>query len=185
MNKIIIFAAFLIFAHQAFSQIGFPTADVIVCFDVDHSGFTLVNEQDYNKSFSQLQKKEVDALPLAVSFSGIVESVTEMQPTLLNTKGRKTSVPVIGIEDTDTSERRLEQTKSISLKNIQLADSSSANISAYKKINPRRIYIPKSLGVNNGDYISISNYSAFLNDTCYVGDSGHQKAFIFGNFKVR
>ena len=172
----------LIFGISAFSQKEHRPVDTIICYDISHSGFVEINENSFNDLFFNLKNNSIFNVPHSISIDGIISTV-DNNATLQDINGKKIGLPIIGITNTESSPNTINRMKVISIKDYKVSNSDEADSLMLKAFNPQRIYIPQTMNVNAGDHIIITNYSAFLNDTCYAGVKSRQKAFVFGNFK--
>lgn len=177
------FCCVLIFGISAFSQKELKPTDTIFCYDVSHSGFIEVNEKTFNDLFFNLKNNSIFNVPHSISIDGIISTVDNNAATLQDINGKKIGLPIIGITNTESSKNTINRMKVISIKDYKVSNSDKADSLMLKEFDPQQIYIPQTMNVNAGDHISITNYSAFLNDTCYAGVKSRQKAFVFGNFK--
>ena len=172
----------LIFGISAFSQHEPKPVDTIICYDLSHSGFVEINEKSFNDLFFNLKNNSIFSVPHSITIDGTINTV-DNNATLQDINGKKIGLPIIGITNTESSKNTINRMKVISIKDYKVSNSDEADSLMLKAFNPQRIYIPQTMNVNAGDHIIITNYSAFLNDTCYTGVKSRQKAFVFGNFK--
>lgn len=182
MRYIVFFLSF--FAAIALSQETAGHNDVVICYDISHSGFIEVNETTFDNFFFSLQRNRAFTTPHSITISGIVNSVSSETAKILDANEKKIGLPVMGIENIDSMRNKINRMKVVSLKRHKVFNSPGSDSLMQKAFNPQRVYVPQSLNITPGDSISITNYAAFINDTCYIGDDSHQKAFVFGNFKV-
>lgn len=179
------FIATLLFSVLSFSQSEPRIPDTIICYDIDPSGFLLVNRQKFDDYLSKVIGNSISEHPFSVSFDATVDSVSDEQANLANKDGNKIAIPVMGFVGDSLSRYKISVMKEITIKEVRFSQNGKTDPSMKKKFDPRHVYIPKSMGVSSGDHISVENYTAILNDTCYVGHDSHQKAAVIGSFKVR
>ena len=172
----------LVFGIYAFSQNELRPIDTIICYDISHSGFVETNEKIFNDLFFKLKNNSIFKVPFSISIEGTINTVDNNVARIQDSNGKKIGIPIIGITNIESSKNKINRMKIISIKDYKVSNSDKADSLMLKAFNPQYIYIPQTMNVNVGDHISITNYSAILNDTCYVGDDSHQKAFVFGKF---
>lgn len=173
----------LVFGIYAFSQNELRPIDTIICYDISHLGFVETNEKTFNDLFFKLKNNTIFKVPFSISIEGTVNTVDNSIARIQDISDKKTGLPIIGITNIESSRNKINRMKIISIKDYKVSNSGETDSLMLKAFNPQRIYIPQTMNVNAGDHISITNYSAVLNDTCYLGDDSHQKAFVFGKFE--
>ena len=172
-----------IIAPSVISQEMANRTDTVICYDISHSGFVEVDETTFENIFFSLRKNAIFTTPYSVNISGIVQSIPSESARILDVTGTETALPIMGIENIDSTNNKLTRFIVISIKNPKISNSQKSDSLILYKINPQRVYVPKSLDISPGDYISITNYAAILNDTCYIGEDSRQKALVFGKFR--
>lgn len=166
-----------IFANAQENRLSFE--DETVCETLNHNGFISVTEKSYNEVYSYVKDSTFSLLHFAVDVSGTIDTVFENYNYVLDLENRNTSVPLLGI-----TEHKITRMKTVSIANRKLTLPVSNDSSMVKRFKAHRVFIPKDLSVKIGDVIVIKNYAAILNDTCYAGESTHQKALVYGEYAL-
>ena len=140
-------------------------------------GFISVTENSYNEVYNYVKDSTFSLLHFAVDVSGTIDSVFENYNNVLSLDNQNTSAPLLGI-----TEHKVTRMKTVSITNRKLILPAGNDSSMIKRFKAHRVFIPKSLPAKVGDIIVIKNYAAILNDTCYAGESTHQKALVYGEY---
>lgn len=169
---------FILLGVFAFAQEGKPNqSDVIICETIDHTGFISVSEENFFEVYYFVKDSSFERLRFSIDVSGTIDSVFENYSRIPNLYGQVTSVPVTGITDHKTT-----QMKAISISNRSVQLPTGNDSAMLNNFKAQRVFIPKSLPAKKGDKISIKNYAAVLNDTCYAGENTRQKALVYGEY---
>lgn len=170
---------FLLSIFAIAQENGTPNGDETVCETLNHNGFISVTENSYNEVYNYVKDSTFSLLHFAVDVSGTIDTVFENYNNVLSLDNQNTSAPLLGI-----TEHKITRMKTISITNRKLTLPASNDSSMIKKFKAHRVFIPKSLPAKVGDFIVIKNYAAILNDTCYAGESTHQKALVYGEYTL-
>ena len=152
-------------------------SDIIICETIDHTGFISVSEENFFEVFYFVKDSTFERLRSSIDVSGTIDSVFENYTRIPNLYGQVTSVPVTGVVDHKTT-----QMKAISISNRTVNLPTGNDSAMLNNFKAQRVFIPKNLDAKKGDKISIKNYAAVLNDTCYAGENTRQKALVYGEY---
>ena len=152
-------------------------SDIIICETIDHTGFISVSEENFFEVFYFVKDSTFERLRFSIDVSGTIDSVFEHFTRVPNLYGQPTSVPVTGVVDHKTT-----QMKAISISNRTVNLPTGNDSAMLKNFKAQRVFIPKNLTAKKGDKISIKNYFAIMNDTCYAGENTRQKTAVYGEY---
>ena len=152
-------------------------SDIIICETIDHTGFISVSEKNFFEVFYFVKDSTFERLRFSIDINGTTDSVFENYSRVPNLYGQVTSVPVTGVVDHKTT-----QMKAISISNRTVNLPTGNDSAMLKNFKAERVFIPKSLTAKKGDKITIKNYVAIMNDTCYAGENTRQKAAVYGEY---
>ena len=152
-------------------------SDIIICETIDHTGFISVSEENFFEVFYFVRDSSFERLRFSIDVSGTIDSVFENYTRVPNLYGQVTSVPVTGVVD-----HKATQMKAISISNRTVNLPTGNDSAMLKNFKAQRVFIPKNLTAKKGDKISIKNYVAIMNDTCYAGENTRQKTAVYGEY---